>query len=171
MLTIAMMVGLSGVEPLTSCLSGTRSNQLSYRPGTCCVEEEARGLIMLTTRRVRDSVAGGLCPETMPPRGATFSPRVVHRPRGLRFRFPRRNSAKNSETGPLPILMRSTSVVNIPPVRAGLYTVLLRKEVIQPQLPLRLPCYDFVPITHPTLDGCLPKGLAHRLQVLPAFMT
>ena len=49
--------------------------------------------------------------------------------------------------------------------------VLPRKEVIQPQLPLRLPCYDFVPITSPTLDGCLPCGLAHRLQVLPAFMT
>ena len=46
-----------------------------------------------------------------------------------------------------------------------------RKEVIQPQLPLRLPCYDFVPVTGPTLDGCLPCGLAHRLQVLPAFMT
>jgi hypothetical protein len=46
-----------------------------------------------------------------------------------------------------------------------------RKEVIQPQLPLRLPCYDFVPITRPTLDGCLPEGLAHRLQVLPAFVT
>jgi hypothetical protein len=24
---------------------------------------------------------------------------------------------------------------------------LLRKEVIQPQVPLRLPCYDFIPIT------------------------
>jgi hypothetical protein len=32
---------------------------------------------------------------------------------------------------------------------------LLRKEVIQPQLPLRLPCYDFVPITDPTLGDCL----------------
>nr|ANA07987.1 hypothetical protein 5E7_033 [uncultured bacterium 5E7] len=30
-----------------------------------------------------------------------------------------------------------------------------RKEVIQPQLPLRLPCYDFTPITDPTLDGSL----------------
>ena len=46
-----------------------------------------------------------------------------------------------------------------------------RKEVIQPQLPLRLPCYDFVPITSPALDGCLPEGLAHRLQALPAFVT
>ena len=30
-----------------------------------------------------------------------------------------------------------------------------RKEVIQPQLPLRLPCYDFTPITGPTFDGSL----------------
>ena len=29
-----------------------------------------------------------------------------------------------------------------------------RKEVIQPQLPLRLPCYDFTPIMSHTLDGC-----------------
>ena len=28
---------------------------------------------------------------------------------------------------------------------------ILRKEVIQPQVPLRLPCYDFVPITSLTL--------------------
>ena len=28
-----------------------------------------------------------------------------------------------------------------------------RKEVIQPQLPLRLPCYDFVPVTRPTFGG------------------
>ena len=31
-----------------------------------------------------------------------------------------------------------------------------RKEVIQPQLPLRLPCYDFTPVTSPTFDGSLP---------------
>ena len=49
--------------------------------------------------------------------------------------------------------------------------LLPRKEVIQPQLPLRLPCYDFVPITSPALDGCLPDGLAPRLQALPAFVT
>jgi hypothetical protein len=33
---------------------------------------------------------------------------------------------------------------------------LLRKEVIQPQVPLRLPCYDFTPIINPTLGACLP---------------
>jgi hypothetical protein len=33
--------------------------------------------------------------------------------------------------------------------------VLLRKEVIQPHLPVRLPCYDFVPITDPTFGSSL----------------
>jgi hypothetical protein len=37
---------------------------------------------------------------------------------------------------------------------AGL-SKLLRKEVIQPQVPLRLPCYDFTPITNHTLGACL----------------
>ena|SRR6187431_1696183 len=49
--------------------------------------------------------------------------------------------------------------------------VLLRKEVIQPHLPVRLPCYDLVPIANPTLDGSFPKGLGHRLRVLPTFVT
>ena len=30
-----------------------------------------------------------------------------------------------------------------------------RKEVIQPHLPVQLPCYDFVPVTSPALGGCL----------------
>ncbi len=50
--------------------------------------------------------------------------------------------------------------------------VLLRKEVIQPHLPVRLPCYDFVPIASPTFDSSLPaRGLGHRLRVLPTFVT
>ena len=32
---------------------------------------------------------------------------------------------------------------------------LLRKEVIQPQVPLRLPCYDFTPVTSHSLGACL----------------
>ena len=39
-------------------------------------------------------------------------------------------------------------------VRVSL-VVLLRKEVIQPHLPVRLPCYDFVPITDPTFGSSL----------------
>ena len=49
--------------------------------------------------------------------------------------------------------------------------VLLRKEVIQPHLPVRLPCYDFVPIADPSFDGSLPYGLGHRLRLLPTFVT
>ena len=30
-----------------------------------------------------------------------------------------------------------------------------RKEVIQPHLPIRLPCYDFTPVIRPALDGSL----------------
>ena len=40
---------------------------------------------------------------------------------------------------------------------------LLRKEVIQPLVLERLPCYDFTPITTPTLGGAL---LAVRLPTL-----
>src|SRR4051795_1527238 len=36
---------------------------------------------------------------------------------------------------------------------------LLRKEVIQPHLPVRLPCYDFVLIASPTFDGSPPQGV------------
>ena len=36
-----------------------------------------------------------------------------------------------------------------------LLRLLLRKEVIQPHLPIRLPCYDLTPIIEPTFDSCL----------------
>ena len=45
------------------------------------------------------------------------------------------------------------------------------KEVIQPQVPLRLPCYDFVPITSLTLGRRLHCWLANALRAKPAFMT
>ncbi len=46
-----------------------------------------------------------------------------------------------------------------------------RKEVIQPHLPVRLPCYDFVPVTGPALGRGPPEGLAYGLQALPTPMT
>ena len=55
--------------------------------------------------------------------------------------------------------------------QTGVLKKLRRKEVIQPHLPVRLPCYDLVPITSLTLDGSIHKGLGHRLRVLPTFMT
>ena len=96
------MVGLGGLEPPTSRLSGVRSSRLSYKPGI--------------SQRI-----------------------ILWQPDG--------------------------SLVVIP-----FKEFLLRKEVIQPHLPIRLPCYDFTPITGPTLGGCLHFWLAHRLRVLPTLV-
>ena len=35
----------------------------------------------------------------------------------------------------------------------------LRKEVIQPHLPIRLPCYDFTPVTDPALEHFCASGV------------
>jgi hypothetical protein len=102
--------------------------------------------------------------------------------------------ARHTEAGRGPVSQNSTAwnvEVDVVPGELGFRTALLRrsslpstgrapagvgapafprKEVIQPQLPLRLPCYDFTPITNPTFDGSLPCGLGHRLRVLPAFV-
>jgi hypothetical protein len=53
--------------------------------------------------------------------------------------------------GPVP-LSRSSRKEG---VRACPLGLILRKEVIQPQVPLRLPCYDFTPVADPTVAGCL----------------
>ena len=53
-----------------------------------------------------------------------------------------------------PTFIRSASQPN--PVLSNLFEVLhLRKEVIQPHLPIRLPCYDFTPVIGLTFDGWL----------------
>ena len=38
--------------------------------------------------------------------------------------------------------------------RETVWRSILRKEVIQPQVPLRLPCYDFTPVADPTVVAC-----------------
>ena len=90
------LVGLSGLEPLTSRLSGVRSNQLSYRP-FCFSLRAAPSKLNINQRMCVD--------------------------------------------------LKSTRYLTI--------SCLHRKEVIQPHLPIRLPCYDFTPIINPTFDCCL----------------
>ena len=46
---------------------------------------------------------------------------------------------------------------NVKETQNVLRSRILRKEVIQPQVPLRLPCYDFTPVADLTVVGCLPK--------------
>ena len=45
-----------------------------------------------------------------------------------------------------------------------------RKEVIQPHLPIRLPCYDFTPVIGFAFDAWLPCGLPQRLRAPPTPM-
>ncbi len=54
--------------------------------------------------------------------------------------------------------------------RSSAFVTTLRKEVIQPQVPLRLPCYDFTPVAKPTVVACLSCELAQRLRVNPTPM-
>ena len=46
------------------------------------------------------------------------------------------------------------------------FLIILRKEVIQPQVPLRLPCYDFTPVA----DYTVVKGFKLCLKVEPTPM-
>ena len=60
-----------------------------------------------------------------------------------------------------PVVENQVAVLVISPaldVLPKLHAVGSLKEVIQPQVPLRLPCYDFTPIIDQTVDGSLPEG-------------
>ena len=75
------------------------------------------------------------------------------------------NGKRNEDGG------RSAPVVfSDVPIGRETWRNILRKEVIQPQVPLRLPCYDFTPVADPTVVACLPCGLAQRLRVEPTPM-
>jgi hypothetical protein len=108
-------VGLAGVEPATSRLSGVRSNQLSYRPA-----EATDGNVAASARPVQT--------QTQKTDGEGCKP--------LRTDLE---------------LDDDRTVLN------GLCVLimLLRKEVIQPHLPVRLPCYDLAPITGLTFGASL----------------
>ncbi len=85
-----------------------------------------------------------------PPRPATQTGPAdtaqAEEPRGLSATFP-----PMSEPAP-PHGRQPARRHHTPHYRAGHRRKLLRKEVIQPHLPVRLPCYDFVPIASPTFD-------------------
>ena len=55
--------------------------------------------------------------------------------------------------------IRRPRMFDVPPIwlTPGFTCRILRKEVIQPQVLLQLPCYDFTPIANHTMDSCLPK--------------
>ena len=85
--------------------------------------------------------AGVRPPETAGTLGAGYCEFLSVSDRGG---MPRRLSSRSEELCSTPI---------------GTYACLPRKEVIQPHLPVRLPCYDFTPLTNHTFDTSLPCGV------------
>ena len=79
-----------------------------------------------------------------------------------RLRFPILKVPKNLQNRTRTIFQRTLRFKNLRYYDLFRRTnqVLLRKEVIQPHLPIRLPCYDFTPVTNPTFGSAL---LAVRL--------
>ncbi len=142
------LVGSSGLEPPTSRLSGVRSNRLSYEPIYAVSlfvarfpyppggDDEVRTHDPLRARQVLSQLS--------------YTPvsRIFFRPSKL-----------NNIASLLPFTSHR------PSSRLPL-SFFLRKEVIQPHLPIRLPCYDFTPITGFTF-GRAPLAVRLRTSGTP----
>src|SRR3954447_20825436 len=63
-------------------------------------------------------------------------------------------------------MMTTDCLPSVLAVAGGQSTPFPRKEVIQPHLPVRLPCYDFVPVAAPALGRCLPIRVSPRTSRL-----
>jgi hypothetical protein len=141
------LVGPGRLELPTLRLSGVRSNQLSYGP-----------------------MAGARYALEPDPNGTRLALGFAIKPHNLKpGRGPGRLAmgGKRSEDGGA---LHLFSVFRRPNRPREVWTVILRKEVIQPQVPLRLPCYDFTPVADPTVVACLSCELAQRLRVKPTPM-
>ena len=107
-------MGLDGLEPSASPLSGVRSNHLSYRPSAaeCARHSPSSGTVAVALSQIR----------------------------------------------PAPALSRQLGLPGITRVlcgRSNQTSLLTLKEVIQPHLPIRLPCYDFTPVIDHTVASAL----------------
>ncbi len=141
------VVGVAGFEPATSSLSGMRSNQLSYTPGfggadrsrTDDLLNANQALSQLSYSPVRGGRPGGGWLDV----GGRLRRHAISA-----LVDSEQESAGRLEPRPLTELLGAEG----PTIRVS-----LRKEVIQPQVLLRLPCYDFTPIMNHTVSRCLPK--------------
>ena len=129
-------MGSSGLEPPTSCLSGTRSNHLSYEPVGLGVFH--RGWRWWDSNPWPPACRAGALPTEL-------HPHVVSTHSFL-FQWASPMLTQNWTTSFFRLRLVSSAFCQ--------WTILLRKEVIQPHLPIRLPCYDLTPIIEPTFDSC-----------------
>ena len=136
------MVGLGRLELPTSRLSSARSNQLSYRPD---IRAKKGGTSLQKSVPAKQGFRPGpKLPTSEPWKGyvdggpTDVDPMLLDLVPGLP---PRRG------------LLSKSNIQRLD--KSNLTRRFLRKEVIQPQVPLRLPCYDFTPVADPTVVGCL----------------
>ncbi len=62
----------------------------------------------------------------------------------------------------MPAVAADSDLTQLPdPRRDGSHSL---KEVIQPHLPVRLPCYDFTPLTGHSFGASVPYGFGQRLR-------
>ena len=83
-------------------------------------------------------------------------------PSGIRYRLQRPSSLKIEQQS------FGTLTSNYGNADLSRSHVLLRKEVIQPHLPIRLPCYDLTPIIRPTFD-CCPLAVSSQASGVSDF--
>ncbi len=159
------MVGLGRVELPTSPLSGVRSSHLSYRPGMCYTDFwwSWSG----SNRRPPECKSGALPAELQPPKifRGRLDARIAKTSLATTY------SSKRSGTGyhDLVIMVWSGTAASVYVIADSTHG-LFRKEVIQPQVLLRLPCYDFTPIMNHTLGRYPPCGSVCRLLVQSTFV-
>ena len=153
-------MGLRGLEPPTSRLSGVRSNHLSYKPiwfsasgrrfrlpTPCGGDEEDRTPDPLLARQVLSQLSYT----------PIFQPFDWCRDLGIVSSLFHVLKVHNLSIAPsklnndLQVLILIDHRIWVLFQNSGL----LRKEVIQPHLPIRLPCYDFTLITTPTFGRAL----------------
>jgi hypothetical protein len=147
-------VGLSRFELLTPRLSSVCSNQLSYRPVFLFVPP-----VPPRVRRVT----------SLPDPFLRTALQTTDLSKNRRAQTPLVPSKLDRACTTKPLNTRSIfRLAAFAP--DGAPASCSRKEVIQPQVLLQLPCYDFTPITDHTLGTCPPCGLAGLLLVQPAFV-
>ena len=188
------VVGPDGIEPSTSPLSGVRSSHLSYGPrwaNTGGAGRDRTGDLLNANQALSQLSYSPLFSAGASSGGAA----KINQSRPVGYRDQRHQASSRFRNTPIFPKWRSGSgLTNRSEEPSAVYgmerllptrsrctlkrfllsetpsTVSLRKEVIQPQVLLRLPCYDFTPIMDHTLGRCPPCGSACRLLVQSTFV-
>ena len=138
-LSLRKLVELTGIEPATYSLQSYRSSQLSYSPG-----RRSYPVFLHFFNQLRKFLTS--CCSNSESCDATLQKLL------------------SATSGRLSVRSLAITKSLVADQRSGI-GLLLRKEVIQPQVPLRLPCYDFIPVINHTLDVYPPCGSNQRFRV------